>query len=52
MNFYLLAAFGLLWVLFFAYAWNLSRRQEALRAELEALQQTLESHPAAPPDSC
>ena len=36
-NKYLFAAFSVLWVIFFLYAWSLSRRQARLRKELEEL---------------
>jgi CcmD family protein len=36
-NHYLFAAFSALWVIFFAYAWSLSRRLADLRKELEEL---------------
>jgi CcmD family protein len=36
-NKYLFAAFSALWVIFFLYAWSLSRRQARLRKELEEL---------------
>ena len=34
---YLFVAFSALWVLFFIYSWNLSRRQARLQKELEEL---------------
>ena len=34
---YLFVAFSALWVLFFIYAWSLSRRQERFEKELEEL---------------
>ena len=36
-NIYLFVAFSALWVIFFIYAWSLSRRQARLRKELEEL---------------
>jgi CcmD family protein len=36
-NKYLLLAFSALWVIFFLYAWSLSRRQAHLGKELEEL---------------
>jgi CcmD family protein len=36
-NKYLLLAFSALWLIFFLYAWSLSRRQAFLRKELEEL---------------
>ena len=36
-NKYLFLAFSALWVIFFVYAWSLSRRQAHLRKELEEL---------------
>ena len=36
-NKYLFLAFSALWAIFFLYAWSLSRRQEALRKEMEEL---------------
>ena len=37
LNKYLFVAFSALWVLFFVYAWSLSRRQARLQKELEEL---------------
>jgi CcmD family protein len=37
LNTYLFVAFSALWVLFFVYAWSLSRRQARLQKELEEL---------------
>ena len=37
LNIYLFLAFSALWVLFFIYAWSLSRRQARLQKELEEL---------------
>jgi CcmD family protein len=37
LNKYLFVAFSALWVLFFVYAWSLSRRQARLQRELEEL---------------
>jgi len=36
-NKYLFLAFSALWVIFFLYAWSLSRRQANLERELEEL---------------
>jgi len=36
-NYYLVAAYGLAWLIFGVYAWSLSRRQAQLRKELEEL---------------
>jgi len=41
-NIYLFLAFSALWVIFFLYAWSLSRRQARLRKELEELKSSLE----------
>ena len=37
LNMYLFLAFSALWVLFFIYAWSLSRRQARLQKDLEEL---------------
>ncbi len=37
MNFYLFLAFSFLWLIFFVYAWSLSRRQARLRKDLAEL---------------
>ena len=37
LNKYLFLAFSALWVLFFIYAWSLSRRQARLQKELDEL---------------
>ena len=42
LNVYLFLAFSALWVIFFIYAWSLSRRQTRLRKELEELRSSLE----------
>jgi CcmD family protein len=42
LNIYLFLAFSALWVIFFLYAWSLSRRQARLRKELEELKSSLE----------
>ncbi len=41
MNPYLFLAFGFLWLIFFVYAWSLSRRQARLRKDLEELRDRL-----------
>ena len=41
LNLYLFVAFSALWVLFFVYAWSLSRRQARLQKELEELKNKL-----------
>ena len=46
---YLFLAFSTLWVLFFIYAWSLSRRQARLQKELEELKSKAETgRPLAP----
>jgi hypothetical protein len=40
---YLVPAFALLWLIFMAYAWNLSRRQAQLRKDLEELKRNRQS---------
>jgi CcmD family protein len=40
-NHYLFAAFSILWLLFFVYAWFLSRRQARMRRDLEDLKSRL-----------
>lgn len=42
-NYYLVGAYSLAWVLFGIYAWSLSRRQERLHRELDELKSKLES---------
>jgi CcmD family protein len=37
LNTYLFLAYSLVWLIFILYAWNLSRRQEQLKKELEDL---------------
>ena len=37
LNTYLFLAYSLVWLIFILYAWNLSRRQEKLKKELEDL---------------
>ena len=41
LNMYLFLAFSALWVLFFIYAWSISRRQARLQKELEELKSRL-----------
>ena len=41
-NKYLLLAFSALWVIFFLYAWSLSRRQARLEKELQELKNKAE----------
>jgi CcmD family protein len=49
LNLYLFLAFSALWVLFFIYAWSLSRRQARLQKELEELKSKAETgRPLAP----
>jgi CcmD family protein len=36
-NTYLFLAYALVWLIFILYAWNLSRRQDELKRELEDL---------------
>ncbi len=40
---YLVPAFSLLWLIFMAYAWMLSRRQAQLKKDLEDLKRSRES---------
>ncbi len=40
---YLVPAFFLLWLIFIAYAWMLSRRQAQLRKDLEELKRSRQS---------
>ena len=42
LNTYLFLAFSALWVIFFLYAWSLSRRQARVRKELDELKSSLE----------
>jgi len=35
LNVYLFLAYSLVWLIFILYAWNLSRRQERLKKELD-----------------
>lgn len=44
---YLLAAFGIVWVLFFGYVLSLSGRQKKLLREISTLKDTLEKKEAA-----
>jgi CcmD family protein len=41
-NTYLFLAYTLVWLTFILYAWNLSRRQDKLRKELEDLKAKLQ----------
>jgi CcmD family protein len=41
-NTYLFLAYTLVWLIFILYAWNLSRRQDKLRKELEDLKAKLQ----------
>ncbi len=41
LNIYLFLAYSLVWLIFILYAWNLSRRQEKLKKELEDLKARL-----------
>ncbi len=47
-NQFLFLAYGLVWIIFMLYAWNLARRQARLRRELEALKKQVASHDSAP----
>ncbi len=40
-NHYLFAAYTLFWLIFMLYVWNLSRREQRLEKELEALKKIL-----------
>ena len=42
-NVFLFAAYALVWIIFMAYAWNISRRQAQLRKDLEELKRSRES---------
>ena len=42
-NYYLVAAYGLAWLIFGVYAWSLSRRQARLRKDLEDLKSKLQA---------
>lgn len=47
-NKYLFVAYSFVWVIFMLYAWNLSRRQDNLKRELEEVKNKVaESAPAA-----
>ncbi len=48
-NKFLFLAYSLVWLIFMAYAWNLSRRQARLRKELEDLKTKIQ--PKAPSKS-
>jgi CcmD family protein len=41
-NTYLFLAYSLVWLIFILYAWNLSRRQEKLKKELEDLKASIQ----------
>lgn len=45
MNTYLFLAFASFWLIFFIYAWVLSRRQARLKEELEELKGKLQENP-------
>jgi CcmD family protein len=45
-NQFLFVAYGLVWIIFMLYAWNLSRRQIRLRRELEDLKKQVSSQPS------
>jgi CcmD family protein len=38
MNLYLFLAYAFVWLIFFIYVWNLSRRRQRLEKELDELQ--------------
>ncbi len=42
-NQFLFVAYGLVWIIFMLYAWNLSRRQVRLRREFEDLKKQVAS---------
>jgi CcmD family protein len=44
-NKYLFLAYSLVWVIFIAYAWNLSRRQARLKKDLEELKTLIRERP-------
>ena len=41
-NAYLFLAFSFVWLIFIAYAWNISRRQNRLQKEMEDLKAKIE----------
>jgi len=43
-NTYLFLAYTVVWLIFILYAWNLSRRQDKLRKELEDLKAKMQVH--------
>ena len=46
-NKYLFVAYSFVWVVFMLYAWNLSRRQDSLKKELDEVKSKVaESSPA------
>lgn len=49
MNKYLFLAYSFVWLIFFVYVWNLSRRRQRLQKELEELQARIkkEGHPGS-----
>ena len=42
MNHYLLAAYGIMWLILFGYVFSISRRQQGLQQELARLRDALE----------
>jgi len=48
-NTYLFLAYSFVWLIFMLYAWNLSRRHERLRRELEDLKARVENRPKYKP---
>ena len=46
---YLFAAFAVIWLIFFAYVFFVTRRQQELRNEISRLRQALESDSENPP---
>jgi CcmD family protein len=44
---YLALAYGVIWVVLLVYLYSIARRQEGLRREVRALEETLEGKPEA-----
>ncbi len=42
---YLFAAFGITWVILFAYIFSIMRRQKSLENDLEKIQEILKNYP-------